>query len=226
MKTITTAICVGAMLAGASLTNAEVITQGSGSVNTAIPDGNVSGLQSTINISGSGITSIQNVDVTLNISGGYNGDLYAYLTSENGGGFAVLLNRIGQEGGNGGYSSSGITGVKFSNNGSYDDIHTYGGGTLSGGTYSPDGRNVNPLTAQTSDSRTASLLSFNGGNANGNWTLFVADVSGEYTSQLDSWELEITGVPEPVDYALMAFGGIFATVQGMRYMKKRKLATA
>src|SRR5205823_2621880 len=60
-----------------------------------IPDGNPAGFSDTRNIDlgalPSGTTSeITDVNVRLNISGGYNGDLYGYLVHSSG--FAVLLN--------------------------------------------------------------------------------------------------------------------------------------
>ena len=60
----------------------------------AIPDGLRSGWNDTRPVSGSsGVWQTTDVQVTLHLSGGYNGDLYAYLT--HGDGFAVLLNRVG-----------------------------------------------------------------------------------------------------------------------------------
>ena len=62
-------------------------------VNAPIIDGNPVGHTSVTNLSGlSG--SISNVEVTLDITGGFNGDLYAYLVSPSGQ-MLVLLNRVG-----------------------------------------------------------------------------------------------------------------------------------
>src|SRR5258708_3374672 len=76
-------------------------------VNTIIPDNNQNGLAGSFAVGGlSG--PIGNVTVTLDITGGYNGDLYGYLTGPNGG-FAVLLNRSGLSGVNAnGYSNPGF----------------------------------------------------------------------------------------------------------------------
>src|SRR2546423_205875 len=57
-----------------------------------IPDGSLNGLSDTRTLSGISQPQISDVKVTLNLSGGYNGDLYAYL-SHGSTGFAVLLNR-------------------------------------------------------------------------------------------------------------------------------------
>ena len=91
------------------------------------------------------------------------------------------------------------------------DIHNYrlfaliGGGPLTG-VWSSDGRNVNPLVALDTTPRTAFLTSFNGANPNGEWTLFVADLSPTGTARVESWRLEVTGetVPEPTTTALLA----------------------
>src|ERR1044071_4139758 len=56
-----------------------------------VPDNNASGLAFTFNVPGSPLM-ITDVSVNLNIAGGWNGDLYAYLS--HGSGFVVLLNRI------------------------------------------------------------------------------------------------------------------------------------
>ena len=64
------------------------------SVNLAIPDGSLSGISDTRTVSLPDYTSITNLQVRLAISGGFNGDFYAYLT--HGAGFSVLLNRPGR----------------------------------------------------------------------------------------------------------------------------------
>src|SRR5205807_8224035 len=71
-----------------------------------IPDGDVNGWADThsLSIVDGGITS---VSVTLNISGGYNGDLYGYLVHSSG--FTVLLDRVGSPANAGfGYSNPGF----------------------------------------------------------------------------------------------------------------------
>lgn len=63
-------------------------------VNQAVPDGNAVGLTLQTNLTISGGT-VQSVTVSMDITGGFNGDLYAYLLGPNGG-YAVLLNRVGR----------------------------------------------------------------------------------------------------------------------------------
>jgi len=92
----------------------------SGSPNAPIPDNNASGLAFGFTVT-TPFSSIDSVVVTLSISGGYNGDLYAYLS--HGSGFAVLLNRVGVTGTDPlGYPDSGFN-VTLSPGGT--DIHQY-----------------------------------------------------------------------------------------------------
>jgi hypothetical protein len=61
-------------------------------------------------------------------------------------------------------------------------------------------------------SGSTAFASYNGLNPNGNWTLFIADMSGGDISfsQLDSWSLTFNAVPEPVNVALAVFGAFLA----------------
>lgn len=182
--------------------------------NVAVPDGNVSGLALTTGLMGLDGT-ITSLTVSLDISGGYNGDLYAYLAGPNGG-FAVLLNRVGVTSGNAfGYSEMGLN-VTFADSGGYNNIHFYqnlsydlnGGGQLTG-TWSSDGRNIDPLSAPSlfDTTQSTSLLdSFDGTDPNGTWTLFLADLSSGGQSTVVTWGLNIEALPEPSACALLAVG--------------------
>ena len=183
-------------------------------VNTAVPDNDPSGLASGFSLAGLG-GSITNLSVTLNFTGGYNGDLFASLVGS--GGFAVLLNRVGVSGSNSnGYGDTGMA-VTFLT-GAAPDIHGYGGGSFSvngsgqlTGTWGADGRNISPLSAGSAfdlAGRTALLDSFLGGTANGNWGLFIGDYSPGDISTLVSYSVTVTTVPEPGTVALLALGGI------------------
>ena len=181
------------------------------SVNSAIAEGNPVGLVSSTNISGlSG--SITSVQVALNITGGFNGDLYAYLAGPSGG-LAVLLNRVGLTAGDPfGY---GDTGFSITLADGYSNIHDYqtGGYTITGGqlvgTWAPDGRNIDPQSSGSmfdAAATTSSLGVFNSTSPNGEWKLFVADLaSGGGSSTLVSWGLTIA-IPEPQTWAML-FGG-------------------
>ena len=159
-----------------------------------IPDNNASGVAFAFNFSGPGPLVITNVTVDLTIAGGWNGDLYAYLS--HGSGFSVLLNRIGSTSGNPG--GSGVSGMNVEFSDSYlTDIHTVTGNPLTGN-FAPDGRFVNPFTALDTDPRTAMFSSFNGLDPYGSWTLFFADVSPLASSTIQSWTVNLgVTVPEP-----------------------------
>jgi subtilisin-like proprotein convertase family protein len=166
-----------------------------------IPDNNASGVAYSFNISAGEPLAITNMTVDLNIAGGWNGDLYAYLS--HGSGFSVLLNRIGSTSVNPG--GSGVSGLNVEFSDSYlTDIHTFTGNPLTGN-FAPDGRNVNPLTTVNTDPRAALLGNFNGLDPNGNWTLFFADVSPLATSTIQSWSVNIgVTVPEPGSMSILA----------------------
>jgi subtilisin-like proprotein convertase family protein len=183
-------------------------------VNETVPDGNASGLVLTTNLTGM-IGAITNVTISLDITGGYNGDLYVYLDGPNGG-FAVLLNRAGVTSGDAfGYADTGFN-VTFDDSANYDNIHFYqnvgytlnGGGQLTG-SWSSDGRAIdpqsNPSTFPTTQP-TSVLDSFDGTDPNGTWSLFLADLSGGGQSTLANWRLDIAAVPEPSACALLGIG--------------------
>lgn len=195
-----------------SFARADVLETFSFGVSHAVPDNDVSGFSDTRVVS-SAITNISSLIVTLNISGGYNGDLYCYLSHD--GGLAVLLNRVGRTSSSPfGYGDSGFQ-VRLDDNAPNGDIHAYGSGLslASGspltGTWQVDGRNTSPaLVLDTSPRNAESLLSqFQQHDASGSWTLFVADLSPGAISMVDSWGLEVVAVPEPSMLFLLLSGG-------------------
>lgn len=191
-----------------------------------IPDNDPSGVVYNFSLNDAA-TVIQNVAVTLNLSGGYNGDLYAYLT--HGSGFSVLLNRVGVSAANpDGYGDSGFS-ASFSGS-ALNDVHNYQsispgsvvGGQLTG-TWAADGRNIDPASAGTTFDtapRSALLDSFNGIDPNGGWTLFIADRSSGLTSTLTGYSVAVTAVPEPAETALVmgAILGLAAIVLKRRHV--------
>jgi len=179
-----------------------------------VPDANPLGLTLSTNLGGiSG--NISSLTVSLDISGGYNGDLYAYLSGPDGG-FAVLLNRVGESGSSAfGYDDTGFE-VTFDDSAANGDIHLYqeaagyslnGSGQLTG-TWAPDGEDIDPASSPSSftGGGGADLSSFDGSGADGTWTLFLADLSGGGQSTVVSWGLDITTVPEPSALALLGLG--------------------
>ncbi len=192
-------------------------------INRAVPDGNPAGIIDGRTIS-SVITSISSITVGLRISGGYNGDLY--VTLQHSSGFSVLLNRPGKTGSDAyGYGDAGFN-IRF-DDAAANDVHTYqaittpGAGLPLTGTWQPDARNIDPTDVTASSTRSAYLSSFQGSAGSGTWTLFLADtVSGGGTATLSSWDLEITGVPEPTTIALGIFGGLAGGLWGFARLRK------
>ncbi len=214
--------CLGKKLAPAVLALAfcasahgGLYTYDSGTLNAAIPDNSIIGLTEAHTISGLD-PQIANVQVTLDISGGFNGDLYGYLRL-NDSPLVVLVNRVGLTSSNpDGYANSGML-VTLSASAAYD-IHSYqnfspsynSSGQVTG-TWQADGR-TDPLV----NTPRGSLSYFNGLDPNGTWTLFFADRSAGDQSTLVGWSLEITTVPEPVNVALGIFAGVFLVVLVVR----------
>jgi subtilisin-like proprotein convertase family protein len=186
----------------------------SASVNRVIPDANVTGISSSLNVSGM-YADISDLSVSLNITGGFNGDLYAYLLSPDNS-MVVLLNRVGLGTSNPfGYSDAGFN-ISLSAAGyNVHDYQNYGpsfsGGQLTG-SWAPDRRTIDPQSAASAFDAAPTGNNFNayfGANPNGMWTLFVADVSGGNQSELVSWGLTIATVPEPQTWTLLG-GGLTA----------------
>ena len=181
---------------------------------SAISDGSLNGWSDSRTVIGaSGLWTITNVQVTLNLSGGNNGDLYAYLA--HGDGFTVLLNRVGvgqAEGDAFGYANAGMN-ITLTAGGAQGNIHNYGGAAVPSGAYQPDGRQIDPLSSPAmfdTAGTDANLGSFTGLNPNGQWTLFIADVvTGGGQSTAISWGLEVDAiveVPEPGTIWVAALG--------------------
>jgi subtilisin-like proprotein convertase family protein len=186
-------------------------------VNQTIPDGNPTGIKSTITVSGIN-QPIADVNVTLNLSGGHSGDIYAYLSY--GGSSVVLLNRVGATAANPfGYDDIGLN-IRLDDQAAAD-IHTYGGngGLTLTGDWQPDGRITSPQLVLDTDPRVTSLSVFNNMDANGQWTIFFADMSGgdDTTMTLMDWSLEVTPVPEPANLVLFFLAGL----AGVRFFARK-----
>jgi len=177
--------------------------------NGVIPDNDLSGLTLTENITDwSG--SVSNLSVTLNLSGGWNGDIYAYLYYDGVMGvMSVLLNQVGTPANSGlGYGDSGFN-VTLSDSAAYS-IHNYQANspTITGGvvqgTWQPDG---------------GGLSVFNGLDASGTWSLYLVDESAGGVMTVNSFGLqaEVTATPEPSTLALAGLGGL-----GMLWQFRRR----
>lgn len=165
-----------------------------------IPDNNDVGASNTLRIPGADFTQITTATVLLDIEGGWNGDLYAYLVHD--GRLAMLLNRPGRTEGNPvGSGSSGMN-VTFSGAATADIHVSLPDSGLATGTFQADGRLSDPWVVLDTDPRTALMSVFDGANAIGDWTLFLADQGAGETATLKGWTLEISAVPEPAAAAM------------------------
>jgi hypothetical protein len=212
MKRILSVLCLGAVTAQAVPYN---FSWNSGFSNGGIvPDGNVAGWSDTRILSGISENSLLDVNVTLRLAGGWNGDLYAYLTHA--AGFSILLNRAGRTSSDPfGYGDAGFD-IVFDDS-AVRDIHLYQtipgfpAEIADGSAWAPDARLVDPLNTLETDGRTSFLSSFNGLDPNGSWTLFIADLSSGSSSSVVSWGLSLNAAPhgisvsdEPLTLPLLA----------------------
>lgn len=169
---------------------------------TLIPVNDLNGVADAITLTGMSISSISDVTLSLNISGGSDGDFYAYLWHQTSSGTVmdVLFDQIGVTPGNPnsyGLTAAGMN-VTFSDSGAQGNIQSATGSSAAPltGNYQPD----------------QALSSFDGMSADGTWALFIADVSSPAQGTLESWSLNITGsgssnsVPDGVDTFCLLFG--------------------
>jgi len=216
-------ILTALLLATAPVWGQTVSTRSTNSTAGSIPDGNPVGLPEQINVSGVGGTVTNNMLVKLDITGGFNGDLYAYLMDP-AGQMVVLFNRPGLDGSNPfGYSDAGFN-ITLSGTAT-NNVHFYQANTYSiagnqlTGTYAADGRNIDPQTAGSvfgSTTPTAGLNLYSGMNGrdmNGTWTLFIADLTtGGGSPTLNSVVLTSMTVPEPQACLLVGGGAWYVNV--------------
>ncbi len=191
--------------------------------NGFIPDASGAGLADIRTVETTTL-SIDTLEVRVNLSGvgsgAYNGDLYLSLQHDSG--FAVLLNRSGRTTEDPfGAWDNGFN-VTFALADTLGDVHNYRSVLELGnddvlspltGRWQADGRNVDPSVVLDSSARTAGLESFHGVNPNGEWTLFVADLSSGGLAQIQSWELVIEPlavIPEPSTTAALAGAALAA----------------
>jgi subtilisin-like proprotein convertase family protein len=189
LKNILAMATAGAVL-GSGLTAAAALdfttsdnlnyTVSASGLDQVIPDNTPAGVGYSLNF-GAGGLSIGDISVTLDIGGGYNGDLYAYLSNG-----SILVQLLDP---NPAVSGSGFNSVTLSETGS--SIPTGGSGPLTG-SYIAYGN----------------LSAFNNTDPNGNWTIFFADLSPGDTSTLNGFSVDIAAVPEPTTMALAVFAGV------------------
>src|SRR6266581_3344176 len=69
------------------------------------------------------------------------------------------------------------------------------------------------------------LASLRSSNPNDTWTLFFADTSPGIENSLVSWSLDITAVPEPMEWALIIFFGLFAGLRGFCFIRRTRFGS-
>jgi subtilisin-like proprotein convertase family protein len=214
-KLLVLGLTLSATLLSAQVTNTYTYTSSPGA---DIPDGSPVGLLDQINVSGA-VGTIDNITVSLDIAGGYNGDLYAYLVGPQGQ-TAILLNRSGLTSGDPfGFADTGFN-ITLDDSGGNPNIHDYGLGSYSvngsgqvTGTWGSDGRNIDPQSDPSTFDGAATSANFNvfqNSDANGVWNLYIADLTpGGSTANLNDWSVTITttATPEPSTLAFAAIGG-------------------
>ena len=182
---------VMATLADFTLSGYNTYTGGGSSLSQVIPDNNYAGVGYTINFA-DGIVDIDYLTISLSISGGYNGDLDAYIS--HGGTLVQLLNPNGAVGGSGMNLTLGTTGTALPTS-----------GTLSSGTYISYG----------------DLTAFHNTSASGAWTIFFADLGAGDTSTLNDFNIGITALPEPATWALIIFGVVAGGMMVVRRIRRQ-----
>jgi hypothetical protein len=228
---ILTGLLLATMAAQADIILTPTWDSGDGLANGGvIPDGNLTGWSDTRTISGYSGYTISDLNVLLELSGGYNGDLYGYLV--HGSGFAVLLNRMGV-GVTGPLSAFGSDApgmdVTFDDGAASGDIHSYTGSAVLTGLWQADGRDLSPLSSAlalenaTRQNGGSPLGVFHGLNPDGNWTLFLADVSGGAQATVQEWGMvmTLTAVPEPAPWLA---GAVVFAVAGLYALRVRRQA--
>ena len=175
--------------------------------NVNIPIGNPVGLAPVGDVSTIPTDDvISGLTVGLNVSGGYNGALTAYLEAPNGS-TVSLFNRPGLTGGNPfGYGGSGLN-VTFSDTAStklQTTPETFGSAVT--GNYQAIG----------------SLSTVDGLNDNGLWTLYIADdVAGGGQPVLANWSLDLTVIPAPEPSQALAGVLVVGAALGLTAARRR-----
>ena len=197
-------LLLATVLASAFAANAIIYSTNwtSGFANSGdVPDNSFSGWSDTRSVSTMPAGTFTSLAVNLQLSGGWNGDLYAYLVHSSG--FTVLLDRIGA--GPFGDSHAGMN-VTFVDNGTafgttQGDINLYAGVPNPSGLWNPDNLGAGG----------GSLTSFLSTSPNGTWSLFIADLSGGGVSTVSSWglQMDIVAVPEVETWVAAALAGLF-----------------
>jgi len=177
-------------------------------VNQNVPDGNPVGLASSLVINNlpSG-TTVTGVTVGLNLTGGYNGDLYGYLVAPNG----VSVNLLNRP---------GVT-----------DLTPFGAGGSGLNVTLADSAAQSVQTAPETAGAVLSgsyqaavaLTGLNGAAANGTWRLFLEDQSlGGGQAVLNGWSVNFSPVPEPALTMVLTSLVLASVTIGVQFHRRRQ----
>ena len=140
-----------------------------------IPDGSSAGISDSVVLPTGG--SLSDLDVSLEVSHSYVGDLIATLTHEDTGTSAIIIDRPGRDGTGFGCSGNDIDATLDDDASSPIETECEVGVPTISGTFTPN----NPLAV------------FNGEDAGGTWTLNISDNVGQDTGSLESWCVLLSG---------------------------------
>jgi hypothetical protein len=206
-------LCGFMVLKMAAASHGQNLIDSTWTLNTSIPVGNPVGVPSSETFQNLSNDPIGSVDVTLDISGGYNGALYGYLVLQNANGNTAtetLLNQVGT-----------LPSNTFGSAGAGMDVTLSDTGTANGSIHNATGT---PTGLWQPDSANTLNGTFGGMTANGTWTLFLADLdAGTPAPTLVSWGLDVNAspVPEPASGWMAGFGGL-VLLAGQRLIRNRK----
>ena len=190
-------VLIAGMLLIGGWSRASVIYTQTFSPNASVPAGNVPTVfNGNFTADPNAGNAVLLITVQLNVTGGYSGLFSLALTGPDGSTTVDLIYQPGT-------ATSGLN-LTLADTGTT----ITSGSNLSGGTWAPY----------------APLSGLNGQTANGVWTLAFANEAGP-ADTLNSWTLNITVVPEPVNVALGVFGILFATAIVAR-RRAKKLAVS
>ena len=198
-------LIAGVCLAASTAPGAVIVDQTFTPSDGVIQEGNLTGQVFTGDFTAapSG-ADVLDITVGLNVSGGYNGDMYAYLVAPNGT-TDILLNQPGVAVNGFGASGSGMN-ITFADNSPNGNIQNVTSSSPLTGSYQP----------------ASTLGTFNNSSANGDWRLFFADeASGGGNANVNSWSLGITVAPEP-QIPAAAYTGLVLAVGGVCWLMRRR----
>lgn len=183
--------------------------------------GNPTGLAAlgsfTQNASGAGATAVAAISVGINLTGGYNGSLAAFLVAPNGN-MVTLMNQPGVGVDGFGTASSGLN-ITLSDNAAINIQSLTGGyGTTLAGLFQP--------------AYAIGTLGLTPGAVAGEWQLFLASmISGGGDATLNSWSINIdlttpsSAAPEPSSGRITFGFGLVMCAAGFRWVWQRRGAS-